>query len=91
MSAAPHEAPESSQVFRHLVDEAGAGAVARTCNTPMPNKIVIQSLETPQSLNRNGSNCRRSPATTAPQRLKAPAISTTASKVIESWTGKSIE
>ena len=36
----------------------------------------------------NGTSCMKTPATTAPQRLKMPPISTTASRISESWIGK---
>ena len=60
------------------------GAVVSTWSTPMPNRIVSQSGDTPQSFSSACRNLSRNAATMAPVMLYAPPISTTASSVIES-------
>ena len=67
------------------------GAVASTCMTPMPNKMISQSFGTPQFCSRAGRNACRNAAMTAPARLNAPPMRTTARRLIEFWIGKSIE
>ena len=67
------------------------GAVASTCMTPTPNKMISQSFGTPQICSSAGRNACRNAAITAPARLNAPPMSTTASRLIEFWIGKSIE
>ena len=56
------------EVLRHLVDQP-AGAVISTCRTPIPNRIVSSSVDTPQSSSSAGSSRSSNAATTAPQML----------------------
>src|ERR1700722_14379632 len=67
------------------------GAVASTCMTPMPNRMISQSFGTPQFCSSAGRNACRNAAMTAPARLNAPPMRTTARRLIEFWIGKSIE
>ncbi len=53
--------------------------------------MISQSAETPQLLSSAGRNWYSSAAITAPHMLYTPPINVTASRVIESWVGKSIE